>query len=463
MKIIVYLFLTMILVFTTACSDNDTERVFVDLPENAFTFTPTMGGAVLHYRLPDNPDIVAINVRYKDAYGKDILRAGSNLSDSVVLVGFNEAQKNIPAQVSFLLYNDKESQPIDVKFDTNDSAPISFINNASVKSGWNGFSLTIDNPAGTTGMGHVFYLGTNPQNNEPDTVLISSFPLTEGSDTITYVLQQERGANTIIVRAEDYRGYIVKERAWKGINAYNTTRLDPENFEIFYSNSVEKPVEKIGLQYLTDGDTKGTSWFQEENLYKYYTFLSDLNGAGEDSEPMYIDLKKPRLTSEVRFYAYLEIGYDKGTYLPDWEDYRGQTTVGGYWKGVYFNKLPSSVTIYGCKEDNGNHDWDAKKWEKIGSFEQNPALDVSLRWTYHCNSSPGNGSAYRYRTLAKMEAATPIYKAVNFVAEDQGEGYRYLKIKFNEVFQLDYEYPFASNIRQKYLTFHELEVYTNKE
>ena len=78
---------------------------------------------------------------------------------------------------------------------------------------------------------------------------------------------------------------MVQERQWEKIQAFPVERLDPSKFSIVYDNSLEVPEEKIGLKYLTDGDVKGTAWFQEQNRYGYYTFISKENGAGENSKP----------------------------------------------------------------------------------------------------------------------------------------------------------------------------------
>ena len=177
-------------IWTLSACNSDEESFTVELPAGAFQFTPVMGGAVLQYTLPDDPEIIAINVRYQDAYGKNILKTGSSSTNKLTLTGFNESVNDIPAQVSFLKQNHTESQPVDTRFSTLDSAPIHFINNAEVLSGWNGCSLSFDNPEGTTGTAHVFYLGTNPLNNEPDTILIESFPLSPGQDVKHYTPKQ---------------------------------------------------------------------------------------------------------------------------------------------------------------------------------------------------------------------------------------------------------------------------------
>ena len=52
-----------ILVCTIVSCNDDPEEFTVDLPAGAFQFTPAMGGAVLRYKLPEDPDVIAINVR----------------------------------------------------------------------------------------------------------------------------------------------------------------------------------------------------------------------------------------------------------------------------------------------------------------------------------------------------------------------------------------------------------------
>ena len=138
MKKIIYL---MIAMFSFVSCSDETEEFIVDLSAEALQFTPTMGGAILKYKLPADPDIVAINIRYNDAYGNPVLKSGSSATNQLTITGFNEEKTAVPAQVSFLKRNNEESQPVDVVFSTLDSAPICFINGAEFKSGWDGCTL----------------------------------------------------------------------------------------------------------------------------------------------------------------------------------------------------------------------------------------------------------------------------------------------------------------------------------
>lgn len=445
MNKILYIFICILTL--AGCKDDAQDYISVQVPDNAFTFKPIMGGAVMYYKMPDDPDIMGIHVRYKDAYGKDILRSGSNVSDSLMLIGFNESVDNVPAKVFYVTRDSKESFPVDVTFSTLDSAPVKFINSAEVKSYWNGFSLNYDAGDNATGMAHVFYLGDNPLTGESDTVLVNSFTLENGKDTVGFQLEQLRPVNTVVVKVEDYRGYIVKERIWKDVKALLTEKLSPDNFNVIYSNSMEDESRKIGLKYLTDGDTKGESWFKSLVRTEYFTFISNKNGVGDLSTPMYVDLKGKHLTSSVRFYAHLGIEGDN-------PDFYSLNTY-------YYNLLPCAVDIYGCKEDGNEGEWDSKKWELIGSFNEDPDSDVGTRWEAHAWGYTHNYD-YLYKTLEDMQQAKPIYKEVLFPVDKQDDGFRFLKIVFHGTFNMDYETPSMSNKGLKRLSLQELEVYTSK-
>lgn len=454
MKKLAYYFLFAMLLL--ACSE-EVSTFDANVDKNGFSYEPVMGGAELTYTLPNDPEVLAINVRYKDAYGNDMLKTASNSTNKVVLTGFNEAVSDVKAQVTFVRRDNVESRPIEISFSTLDSAPICFLNNAEVKSGWSGCTLEYENPEGTTGMAHVFYLGINPIDNKPDTILLESFSLIEGHDVRHYTPQQKYAYNTIVVRAEDNRGNLVKERIWNDIQAFNVERLDPKNFDVIYSNSLEIPEEKVGLKYLTDGDTKGTTWFEDQNPFMYHTFISKENGAGPDSEPMYIDLKKMRPVSEVRFYAMRWIGSGK----PNLSNFSYQAP--NYIRNSWANMLPCAVTIYGCREEVGGNLQNAN-WEKLASFEENPEADYYDRWTYKAATCGGTSLGRNtFATLKKMEAADGIYKSLPIDIGLQKEGFRYLKIKFDNVFQLVDESSNTTNLKTRYLSFHELEVFSEKE
>lgn len=467
-KVILSLLAVAALLFS-ACS-SDKELVHITLADNALVLTPAPGGAVLHYALPNDPDIVGIHVRYTDCYGDPILRTGSSLSDSLKLVGFNEAQQNVPCQITMQLRNGDESAPIEKTFSTLDSDPIQTINSMHVESGWGGFSLDYKAPEDIKGMFHVFYLGENPYTHQEDTILLETKTFTAGGDTIIYQPQQLKEQNTIVVKVEDYRGHIVAQRQWD-VESMQSGKSD--GIKIFYDNSLEDDNEKVGLQYLTDGDTNGWRWWESQDAHKFYTFISKVNGTGEGSAPMYVDVGTVKPLAEVRLYAYLFRRSTNGGPCGEGIPCYGSTycrfyetnIVGQELNSCYYNRLPCDVDVYGCREEQTSTDFDHMTWEKIGSYSDDPTItqqDYRLTqcWFKGCIDTRGYGDNDTSEDDTK--ALEPKYMAVKFMLSGQGKGFRYLKLVFNDNYRLNYEYSNGTNTRLKVLTFNELEVYGKK-
>lgn len=452
-----------------ACS-SDQQVPEVPLADGALRFAPTAGGAVLRYTLPADPDVVGIHVRYTDCYDQPMLRTASINTDSLRLVGFNEAQQNVPCQISLQLRNGEETKPVEASFSTLDSTPLQFINSVKVESGWNGFSINYTAPDDVEGIFHVFYIGENPYTHEPDSVLIDSKTITAGGDTLVYQPKQLKEQNTIVMKVEDYRGHTVKQREWQ-VEAMQTARHDVA--KIYYDNSIEDPVGKLGIEYLTDGDLNGWRWFESQDAHKSYTFISNLHAVGEGSDPMYVDIGEVIPTAEVRLYAYVfNGGYNTGPCgegIPCWSSTYCRFVETNYaaqmLNSSYHNRLPCSIDVYACREAGASTDFEHMKWEKIGSFDEPPSkpqTDLEGCWF--------NGSTDtrypEYDTSAEdCKKRTPKYMSINFMAAGQGTGFRYLKLVFNKTYENMYgeELETMSNALMRVLTFNELEVYTKKK
>lgn len=436
-------------ILLSACKDE--ENAFQPaIGTEAFSFKPIAGGSIMHYKLPADKDIAGINVRYKNFCGKDIIRTSSALLDSITLIGFNEAKENVNAEVRLVKRNGEESEPIAVNFSTKASAPWAFFDNVKVKSGWNGFTVDTDNPDNATGMAHIFYLGTNPLNGEPDTVLIKSFNLEPGKESLVFNVKQKREKNTIVIRTEDFNGYMVREEVYPDVISYNTKKLEKENFDFYCDKSVEDEEGMLGQKYLFDGDLRGTNYYIDSNEDHFRTFLAGPDAIGE---PMYIDMHKNHLTAQLSFYAWLSI-------------YRG---LGGYdskysvmWNWTYDNKLPCDIDVYAAKDDGKDaSNWDSKEWVKVGSYKQDPDIEASAKWCYNCFTN------YRtlYETKEAAEKADPISLDIVLPAEGQGEGYRYLKIVVNDTYDSSVVHWNTSRFAntENYVTFHELDLYTKED
>ena len=448
-----------------ACSDDRGGNSPVASPET-MTFEAVMGGAVMHYTLPGDQNVVGINVRYRNAFGDDMLRVGSSSCDSLTLIGFKEAQIGVPAQVTLSYRDGRESQPVDVTFDTADSAPVSFLNTVECYPNWGGFALTYDVPEGAKGMAHVFYLGDDPLSNQADTILVKSFYLedTGGSKFASFEMTQEDIEEaTVVVRIEDFLGYMVGEKSWPNISVLEMNKLDKSNFEFYCDNAQVDADFRFGPQYLFDGDTKGEILFAEPG---FNTFLAGPDAFGDNAHPMYIDMKEDRYMASIRLYNMFKIS--STTNLP----YNRPPLM---WTGPYNaspagvvktyndNEMPCEVTIYGLKDNGASPasygDINALEgWVRIGYFKQEKTTPEAERWCLHTWSG---SNPLALSTLEAVKALPDEYMDVLTPIFEQSEGgCRYLKIVINDCFNTRYSGVPYDNV-DKYVMFHELEVYTD--
>ena len=197
----------------TACSSDDDKTFGVTPDADSVSFTPCSGGAVMHYKLPSNLDIQSVRVRYTDAQGKQDIVEGSYLGDSLTLVGFNEARTDVPAYISYVNRQGDVSEEVSTSFSTKDSGPCAFFKEAEVKSAWNGVELSYNLPdADMKGFAHIFYIGTDPTTDQPDTILAKTINLQQGENSSFIKFEQEMEDYDIIVRTEDFRGYFVQSK-----------------------------------------------------------------------------------------------------------------------------------------------------------------------------------------------------------------------------------------------------------
>ncbi|WP_294140146.1 DUF4959 domain-containing protein [uncultured Sanguibacteroides sp.] len=436
------LFLLAILLTVFACKEDSPIAFDVTMPKEDIRFKTLPGGAMMYYRLPPDPEIFAINIRYVDCRGYEVLKVGGYGSDSLLIDGFNEARQKVSARVSLVNNRNEESVPFEVTFDTKDSAPYAFFETAEVSSYWGGFEVIYDAPERVSGMAHVFYVGTNPLTQQEDTLLLKSFPINKGGDTLRFQLQQDRAMNTVVIRTEDYRGYRVKQKVWKEVESFYSEKwnLSEENF--FAGNlSVENEEAKTGVKYLFDGDTKGKQRLKVRREAEVYTYLAGPNAQGM---PFIIDLKEEKIPASIRMYGMLNLGiyFARG----------GGEPLGTVWNSVYTNKLPCEVTVYAGNEKEGN----PGSWTKIGYFYQHPETEEGDRWSWPCSNRNFEG---RMETLEMLAVVDSAYIEVLFSANPTR--YRYIKLIVNDTFE--YYYPGVDENNDKYVSIQELEVYVKKD
>lgn len=409
-----------------SCTDNADDAFQATVPQQTISFDPIAGGAVMHYKMPEDKRIEAIKVRYNDVNGKEVKKLGSYLSDSIILVGFNEARTNIPIAITLIDKHGNESEPVMMSFNTANSIPVSFFDDLDITPMWDGFQLSYVVPKEATGYAHVFYLGENQFTHKRDTVLIKTILIRGGGETVNMEVKQKALKNTIIIRTEDFRGYTAMEKVYEDIDTAPTQQLKYKTdfeFEDPSNCSYEEPGKKLGIEYLFDGDTKGEKRFLGDINLEAYTFIAN-NAVGKH---WIVDMKTPRIPAWIRIYGMLPF-FNFPIYL----------------NHVPYNKLPNEVTVYGSN--------DKSAWEKIAYYYDDPANLSNGTWADGCYFV---GETNKSKSIEQIRLKAPVFMSIEFLKYDTP--YRYLKIEVNGVFKDPRNMDTNPN---KIVTFNELEIIT---
>lgn len=441
----------LLLLIFSLYSCNDDDSVFeLSTDGLEIKFTPVAGGAMMYYSLPNNRDIFAMNIRYKNWTGNEILKTCGYSGDSVLLDGFTRSQEGIQARISFVNHRNEESEPLEYQFSTQDSAPWTFFEGMVVRPSWNGFQVIYNSPAIATGMVHIFYLGTNPLTQQEDTILMSSFPITAKGDTLSFIQQQERSHNTIIVRSEDFQGFRVRQEIFPNVEVFLAEKwsMTANDFNDF-GLSKESTKAKTGVEYLFDGELKGVerliaSFYEDPKLRQgtevYGTYLA---GPQAYDKPIILDMREQKTPAWLRLYCLYPLRAGHAV---------GAATWGNIWIGSYEDKVPCKLSVFGHQDSS---DPDAEGWVYLGGLNQAPERTaVRNRWSYLTTDL-----SLAPEDVNELETKNPI--SVDIQLPPLRNTYRYLKVVVHDTFDSSKELGVNYN-REEYFTLHELEVYVKK-
>ena len=231
------LFFFLVIAGIVSCKDDDNIGFDVPVEFPSISFKPVPGGAVMHYVLPDNLDIFGVRARYTNAFGEQLVKDGSYLTDTLLLGGFTEARTAEPVQLSFFNSEMQESAPIEMTFDTEAAAAVALFDSLTVNPFWGGFNVTYKTPKTVDGTIHVFYIGTNPATQQLDSILMGSYPIAEGGDTLNFEISQKVDVLNVVVRTDDYEGHRVKMGIYEDIPSLMMDTLAPTDFD-FHSHPI---------------------------------------------------------------------------------------------------------------------------------------------------------------------------------------------------------------------------------
>ena len=461
-----------------ACKDDDVVGFDVTTEFQRLEFTPAPGGAVMSYYLPENLDIFGVRIDYVNAWGEPQTREASYLSDTLVIDGFTEARTAVPAQVCFFNRDMATSEPIDVTFDTEKSATVAVFDSLTVNPFWGGFNVTYTAPEDVNGIIHVFYIGTNPTTNEPDSILMSSVPITEGGDTLNFVPQQEMESIDVVVRTDSYDGKRVKQIVVEDVPCLLVDTLTSADFRFeFTGEIVEQPDCKIGLEYLMDGDKNGVGYYDNRRdglRYNYSTFIAGPNAFYSDEYPQdnrfIVDLGEGgKVPAAVNLYYFLFFG---GGGYPDSGTGAG-AVASRLWSGYYATRLPAKIKLYGTNEDPRTVDlstcallYSMDEDVAYSSFQESWALRTDDMSTGGGDDftieEQLDGHSWLTKSREELENAEPV--VLEMLCNYTGASYRYLIFVVTDTYcSWRWGDDYYEENGEEYITINELEVCVQAE
>lgn len=437
-----------------ACQDDD--EIGFDIPlefPKELEFRPIPGGAIMKYYLPKNSEIFGIRARYNDAYGTELTLDGSYQNDSLILLGFNEKTEDVPVQISFFNNKMEETESKTYTFSTQPSAAVAFFDDLKVNSYWGGFNVIYSAPETVSGMAHVFYIGTNPMTQEPDTILVTSTPIIAGGDTLNFVLQQVKDLNTVVVRTED-KGKRVKQEVFPDMPALYMDTLQSSEFDFRFMGSIVNNEEyQIGEKYVLDGDKVGISYYRNRKLYGnkfgYSTFVAGPNAFGER---FIIDLRQERIPASVRLFAF----FNYQTTWPTTTSSSYPAFLSDLWNGSYLSRLPCKVKLYGTNENPETVD--LSQCTLLNNFDDSPdASNWRARdaWCKETDNTTNYESIVYDKSEEEILALKPIF--LELLCNYSGNSYRYLIFVVEDTYDSTAWFGTEMNTRE-FVTFNELEV-----
>lgn len=439
-----------------ACKDD--EAVFdAPVPEDGIRFEPTYGGAIMHYAIPENSDICAISASYVNELGEQVLMKGTPYGDTLLLPGFFAPHTDVPVAIAVTDNNDVASATVMKSFSTLAAAPYAIMDSVEVESSWNGIRINTKYEGLASGIIDIFHVGKAPSTGVIDTLYVSNISISTGENSAFVNLADAVSTDetTIVLRSEDGLGNFVRTKVFPGVTmaameqypSENLTVSDPGGFSYEYkgeSDAGHGYISMLGVEYLIDGDTKGTRMVGGGDMANYYTYVTNADAQGAY---VGVELAEPQVIATIRLYR--AIG----------SSVAGIAFDGGDWFNMnYDDRLPSHVRVWGTNDPDlaaradrkdSESNWTAD-WTLLGEFYQ---LNDGTAGCWR------EGELVTTESLDAMEAADPIYCDVSCAMGM--EAFKYIRVETVDHFAT--WFYVGDNSQSHYISYHELEVFVEKE
>ena len=381
------LFLIPLLIFlVTGCSKNDDGDT---TPPGALTVqnvTPTNGGGIIEYTLPDDNDILYVRAEYTNSNGVDVSRASSSYNNTIEISGLNQT-----TALTITLYvvdeNYNQSTPIYVELIPLESFIYLVQESIEIASDLGGFRINWDNIESKT-----VYVFVHINDGVEEEIRILSSSTAQESIAVRGLPAVEISIST---RVQDFDE--------------NTTGLEEKGI---LTPLFEEVIDKSTWTLLASQSVDGNAW--EGASSNFWDDVIDTTGNNSDNS--YFMIWRDLNGGSLNWPLDLVIDLNKNVKIT-------RFTV---WQRAYWYNGPSDVPYYFQEENMKSFNIyasnDAQTWEELGQFDIGDPRDSEGNIPTTALESAANGHEFELDNVSEQFRYLKFSVTSNFGSETYVNG-----------------------------------------
>ena len=352
------LFLTILIFAVSSCSKQDDGDTTPPSVLTVDSVTPTNGGGIISYTLPNDDDILYVRAEYTNSNGVDVSRASSSYNNSIEIDGLNQT-----TALTITLYvvdeNYNQSAPIYVELVPLESFIYLVQESIEVNTDLGGFRITWENIQSKT-----VYVFVHINNGIEEEIRILSSNNSSESIAVRGLPSEEI---TISTRIEDFDE--------------NSTTLEEKGT---LTPLFEQVIDKSTWTLVASQSVNGNAW--EGASVNFWDDVIDTTNNNSDNS--YFMIWRDLNGGSLNWPLDLVIDLNKNV----------KVTRFTVWQRAYWYNGPSDIPYYFQEENMKSFTMyasnDAQVWEELGQFDIGDPRDSDGNIPQSALDSAANGHEF---------------------------------------------------------------------
>ena len=345
-----------ILLITVSCQDTESGDVTAPGKLIVETITPTNGGGIISYTLPDDSDILFVRAEYTNTLGEDVFRVSSVHNNEVEISGLNQTT---PIEVNLFVVdnNDNKSDPTTAEFVPLESFIYLVQESIEFSADLGGVRVSWENIESKT-----VYVYVHIQNGEDEEIRIlsSNSPLEN-----RFIRGLEATELTFLTKVADFDG--------------NVTDLEEKGV---YSPLFEEVIDKSTWSLVSNQSINGNAW--EGSTVNFWDDIVDTTQT--DSDNSYFIIWRDQNGGTLNWPLDIVVNLNKNVKI-------NRLKV---WQRAFWYNGPSPTTAYYYQEENMKSfdlfaSNNGQEWTLLGQYDIGNPMDADGNISSDAMESAANG------------------------------------------------------------------------